>query len=55
MMYMIMFYVIRMLKIFLTECGELWIRDEYPSWSFGIVLAGRLVECFGLCGKWVCM
>jgi len=31
MMYMIMFYVIRMLEIFLTECGQLWIGDEGPS------------------------
>jgi len=31
MMYMIIFYVIRVLEIFLTECGQLWIRDESPS------------------------
>jgi len=31
MMYMIIFYVVRMLEIFLTECCQLWIRDEGPS------------------------
>jgi len=44
-----------MLEIFLTECGQLWIGDEGPSWNFDIVLADRPVECLGVHGKWVWM
>jgi hypothetical protein len=54
-MYTIMFYVRRILELFLTECGQVWFRDEGPRWSYDIMLAGRLVYCLRLRDKRVWM